>query len=146
MFSTRWSFLKANRNWRRSERNVYEEQTQTVLTNVVSRSWLKVIQLTYILCKWIVQHFRVIEIPTFSSAGHCELLFFFSLTVKILLILSWKLYEMEISYQELSSALFVSRCKYLMMYQHISWSLLATYTYIWLVRVANTVRLQIKNE
>lgn len=145
MFSTRWSFLKANRNWKRSERNVYEEQTQTVLTNVVSRSWLKVIQLTDILCKWIVQHFRAIEIPTFSSAGHCELLFFFSLTVKIWLILSWKLCEMEIPYQE-PTALFVSRCKYLMMYQHISWSLLATYTCIWLLRVANTVRLQIKNE
>lgn len=58
---------------------------------------------------------------------------------------SWKLCEMEIPYQELSSALFVSRCKYLTLYRHISWLLLAMYVCVWLVQVANTVRLRMKN-
>lgn len=43
-----------------------------------------------------------------------------------MIMFSWKLSEMEIPYQEPSSALFVSRCKYLILYQHILWLLLAT--------------------
>jgi len=52
---------------------------------------------------------------------------------------------MEIAYQEPSPALFVSRCKYLMLHPHISWLLLATYVCVWLVQAANTVRLRMKN-